>query len=74
MVVVVLAEVPTASEAAMSPVLPAAIAAPSDQVLAEATTVPPHDPRVAADPPASEAAAVAVAVGAAEAGVVKGKP
>ena len=42
---------------------------------AEATTVPPHDPPVAADPPVSVAAvAVAVAAVAAAAGVVKEKP
>ena len=56
----------------MSPVPPAATAAPSDQVPGEATTVPPHDPPVAADPPASAAVAVAAVVAvAAEAGVVK---
>jgi len=57
------AEVRTASEAAMSPVPPGATAAPSDQVLGEATTAHPHDPPAAADPPAS-AAAAAVAVAA----------
>jgi hypothetical protein len=60
----------------MSPVPPAATAAPSDQVPGEATTVPPHDPPVAADPPVSAvAAAVAavVAVVAVVAGVVKEK-
>ena len=58
----------------MSPVPPAATAAPSDQAPAEATTVPPHDPPVAADLPASAAeVAVAVAVVVAVAGVVKEK-
>jgi hypothetical protein len=61
-VVAALAEVPTASEAAMSPVPPAATAAPLDQVPGEVTTVPPHDPPVAADPPASAEVAVAVVV------------
>jgi hypothetical protein len=72
-VVEALAEVPTASEAAMSPVPPAATAVPSDQVPGEATTVPPHDPPAAADPPASAEVAVAVAVVVAEAGA-KEKP
>ena len=69
-VVEALVEVPTASEAAMSPVPPAATAAPSDQVPGEATTVPRHDPPVAADPPASAAVAVAVAVVVVVAGAV----
>ena len=70
-----LAEVPTASEAAMSPVPPVPTAAPSDQVPGEATTVPRHDPPVAADPPVSVAVvAVAAAAVAAAAGVVKEKP
>jgi hypothetical protein len=56
----------------MSPVPPAATAAPSDQVPGEATTVPRHDPRVAADPPAS--VVVAEVVAAAEAGVANEKP
>jgi hypothetical protein len=71
-----LAEVPTASEAAMYPVPPAATAAPSGQVPAEVTTVPPHDPTVAADPPASAGVAVAAvaAPAVAAADVVKEKP
>jgi hypothetical protein len=74
-VVGALAEVLTASEAAMSPVPPAATAARSDQVPGEAITVPPHDPPAAADPPVSVAVvAVAAAAVAAAAGVVKEKP
>ena len=57
----------------MSPARPAATAAPSDQVPGEATTVPPHDLPVVADPPAWVAAA-AVAVAAEEAGVANEKP
>ena len=73
MVGAALAEVPTASEAAMYPVPPAATAAPSGQVPAEVTTVPPHDLPVVADPRAWVAAA-AVAVAAEEAGVANEKP
>lgn len=67
-------EVPTASEAATFPVPPGATAAPSDQVPREATTVPRHDPPVAAGPPASAAAVAEEAAVAAEAGVVKEEP
>jgi len=55
------AEVRTASEAAMSPVPPAATAVPSVQAPGEGTTVLPLDPPAAADPPASAAVAVVVA-------------
>ena len=67
------AEVPTASAPATSPVRPAAIAAPSDQVPGEATTVPRHGPPVAADPPASAAVAVVARGVVAAAGVGREK-
>jgi hypothetical protein len=59
----------------MSLVRLAPTAAPSDQVPGEATTVPRHDPRVAADPPASVVVAVAAvaAVAVAAGGGVKEK-
>ena len=57
-----LAEAPIASEAATSLVPPAETAVLSDQVLVGATTAPPREPPVAADPPASVAVAVVAAV------------